>query len=280
MRTDAGQSAFAVLLFQDIAVIPMLALLPLLAVALDGGPTAPASTTAHLARRAARLGQDRWWCSARWRWSIVAGRFLVRPVFRFIARTRLRELFTAAALLLVIGIALLMTYGRPEPGPGHLPRRRRAGQQRVPPRAGERHRAVQGAAARPVLHRGGRVDRLLAGRRATPASIVGLVAALIVVEVRRAVRAGAAVPHGPRPEPALRLRPGPGRRVRLRAVLLRHPGGRARRGRGHAAGRGRRPLHGADPAAAAAQREADPAALRHARAGRARAPTRSTRRTR
>ena len=40
---------------------------------------------------------------------VIAGRYLVTPVFRFIARTKLREMFTAAALLLVIGIAILMS---------------------------------------------------------------------------------------------------------------------------------------------------------------------------
>jgi monovalent cation:proton antiporter-2 (CPA2) family protein len=107
MRTDAGQKSFAVLLFQDVAVIPMLALMPLLAIgAVDahgaadhgsawiGGLPAWAKTVAVLG--AVTL-------------IILGGRYLVRPVFRFIARARLRELFTAAALLLVIGIALLMS---------------------------------------------------------------------------------------------------------------------------------------------------------------------------
>jgi len=109
MRTDAGQSAFSVLLFQDISVIPMLALFPLLAtgrapvVAAGGGDHGGtwvaglpgwAQTLVVLAAVAAIA---------------VGGRFLVRPVFRFIAQTRLREIFTAAALLLVIGITLLMT---------------------------------------------------------------------------------------------------------------------------------------------------------------------------
>jgi len=107
MKTTGGQSSFSVLLTQDIAVIPMLALLPLLAVggAMQGGAADPHAggaldalpgwlqTLAILAVIAA---------------IIVAGRYLVRPVFRFIAESRLREIFTAAALLLVIGTALLM----------------------------------------------------------------------------------------------------------------------------------------------------------------------------
>ena len=114
LKTPAGRSSFAVLLFQDIAVIPMLALLPLLAVpGLAGGAAADghAATGGHGATD---------WLAALPGWShplvvlgavaaiVVGGRLLVRPAFRFIAETRLREVFTAAALLLVIGIALLM----------------------------------------------------------------------------------------------------------------------------------------------------------------------------
>lgn len=110
IRTDAGQSAFSVLLFQDIAVIPMLAVMPLLALHSSG-----AVRDAHTAP-----GTQAWldslpgWGQALVIVSVIAliiivGLFLVRPFFRTVARTRLRELFTAAALLLVIGIALLMS---------------------------------------------------------------------------------------------------------------------------------------------------------------------------
>ncbi|MDH3258851.1 MAG: monovalent cation:proton antiporter-2 (CPA2) family protein, partial [Deltaproteobacteria bacterium] len=110
IRTDAGQSAFSVLLFQDIAVIPMLALMPLLAV--KGAGVVTDVQVSH--------GSTTWveglpgWGQALVVASviaaiIIAGLFLVRPVFRTVARTGLRELFTAAALLLVIGIALLMS---------------------------------------------------------------------------------------------------------------------------------------------------------------------------
>ncbi|MCE2901672.1 MAG: monovalent cation:proton antiporter-2 (CPA2) family protein [Gemmatimonas sp.] len=105
MKTLAGERAFAVLLFQDLAVIPMLAVLPLLA------PTAaaPAATGTHPAWITTQPG----WVQAVATLAAVAGvvasgRFVVRPVFRIIARTHLRELFTAASLLLVIGIALVM----------------------------------------------------------------------------------------------------------------------------------------------------------------------------
>ncbi|MEZ4266990.1 MAG: monovalent cation:proton antiporter-2 (CPA2) family protein [Myxococcota bacterium] len=118
MSTDAGQRSFAVLLFQDIAVIPMLAFFPLLAVGTVAAGPAGDGAGAH-AESAAAHGQP--WIETLPGWAqtlvvlgavagvIVAGRVLVRPVFRIIAKTELRELFTAAALLLVIGIALLMT---------------------------------------------------------------------------------------------------------------------------------------------------------------------------
>ena len=110
MGTSAGQSSFAVLLFQDLAVIPMLALMPLLAGA-GAGREAPDAAATHAGGWIAELPA----------WGrtlvvlgavalvILGGRFLVRPAFRFIARTRLREIFTAAGLLLVVGIALLMS---------------------------------------------------------------------------------------------------------------------------------------------------------------------------
>ncbi len=101
MPTEAGQSSFAVLLFQDIAVIPMLALLPLLA--LTSGQDIIASHGAGLSgwqQGLLVLGVVAG--------IIVGGRLLIRPLFRIIASTKLREIFTATALLLVIGIALLM----------------------------------------------------------------------------------------------------------------------------------------------------------------------------
>lgn len=107
MKSTPGQSAFSVLLFQDIAVIPMLALLPLLA-----------TTAAHHADGAGHHGGNALEGLPGWLQTVVilgvivaiiaAGRYLMRPVFRFIAESRLREIFTAAALLLVVGIALLM----------------------------------------------------------------------------------------------------------------------------------------------------------------------------
>ncbi|MCU0684626.1 MAG: monovalent cation:proton antiporter-2 (CPA2) family protein, partial [Polyangiaceae bacterium] len=106
LRTTAGRSAFAVLLFQDIAVIPMLALFPLLstrpAAAAAGGAhgvpwieTLPAPLRALVVLAAIAA-------------IVAGGHYATGPAFRLVARTRLRELFTAAALLLVIAIALLM----------------------------------------------------------------------------------------------------------------------------------------------------------------------------
>ena len=92
LGTQGGRATFAILLFQDIAVIPMLAVLPL-------------------------LGQWGGWSGFSWQGvgfavavvvgTLVLGHFIARPVFRHIARTRLREIFTAFALLLVLGIALV-----------------------------------------------------------------------------------------------------------------------------------------------------------------------------
>jgi monovalent cation:H+ antiporter-2, CPA2 family len=107
MKSDAGQRSFAILLFQDIAVIPMLALMPLLGTATGSGSAG---------------GQEMNWVESLPGWTqtllvlaavaavAVSGRFLVRPAFRIIAKTRLRELFTAFALFLVIGISLLMAW--------------------------------------------------------------------------------------------------------------------------------------------------------------------------
>jgi glutathione-regulated potassium-efflux system ancillary protein KefC len=92
LGTQGGQSTFAILLFQDLAVIPMLALLPLL------GRSAGRSAFSWLALGLAVaiiVG------------TLVLGHYLARPVFRHIARTRLREIFTAFALLLVLGCAML-----------------------------------------------------------------------------------------------------------------------------------------------------------------------------
>lgn len=109
MRSDGGQASFSVLLFQDIAVIPMLALLPLLAV-----PELMGATEAGHDSGLSLIADLNSWQTALVTLGAIAfvvfgGNYLTRPIFRFIAAARLRELFTAAALMMIIGIALLMT---------------------------------------------------------------------------------------------------------------------------------------------------------------------------
>jgi monovalent cation:proton antiporter-2 (CPA2) family protein len=106
MKSDAGQRAFAVLLFQDLAVIPMLALLPLLAAPGVVPPTVDGVHVGWIDSAPAWLRAIAVLCAVAG--VVLGGRLVVQPMFRFLARTRLREVFTAAALLLVIGIALLM----------------------------------------------------------------------------------------------------------------------------------------------------------------------------
>ncbi len=118
MKTEAGQSSFSVLLFQDIAVIPILALLPLLAI--KGSSTVSLLAANDVIFVAAKQAAEQSAAPTAWQQAllvigtvggiVVGGRFLTRPVFRFIATTRLREIFTATALLLVIGIALAMQH--------------------------------------------------------------------------------------------------------------------------------------------------------------------------
>jgi Kef-type K+ transport system membrane component KefB/voltage-gated potassium channel Kch len=102
LKTSGGQSSFSVLLFQDISVIPILAVFPLLGVvatATTGGATSEAERPAWLS---ALIVVGAVVCV------IAIGRFVIRPVFQFLAAARLREAFTAAALAIVVGIALLM----------------------------------------------------------------------------------------------------------------------------------------------------------------------------
>jgi monovalent cation:proton antiporter-2 (CPA2) family protein len=112
MATEAGRGGFSVLLFQDVAVIPMLALIPFLAL--------PEAGT-EMGREIFEVGahgaaHDRpGWLQALMVLGVVAGivvagRFLLRPVFRWIAATRSQELFMATALTLIIGITLEMEF--------------------------------------------------------------------------------------------------------------------------------------------------------------------------
>jgi glutathione-regulated potassium-efflux system protein KefB len=95
LPTEHGRASFGILLFQDLAVIPLLALLPLL-----GEATAPSTEPG--------------WVSVLKVVGVLAGvvlggRYVLRPVFRFVASLHSQELFTATALLLVVGTALLVS---------------------------------------------------------------------------------------------------------------------------------------------------------------------------
>lgn len=101
-NTTAGRSSFAVLLFQDIAVIPILALLPFLA-ADDIENTVNQSIISNLAP----------WLQVLIVLGAIggiamAGKFIISPALRWVAKARLQELFTASALLLVVGVSYLM----------------------------------------------------------------------------------------------------------------------------------------------------------------------------
>ncbi|USA40627.1 cation:proton antiporter domain-containing protein [Pelagerythrobacter marinus] len=115
LKSEGGESSFSVLLFQDVAVIPILALLPFLAlpeIAATAGAAAGEAAHAHAGIDLTE-GMPVWLSGlvtlAAIGAVVLIGAYLTRPVFRFIAAAQLRELFTAAALVFVIGIALLMT---------------------------------------------------------------------------------------------------------------------------------------------------------------------------
>lgn len=92
MRGDGGQSGFAVLLFQDIAVVPALALVPILA----GTGSTDTDWITVLSKILGIVVL------------VAAGRYLLRPLFRYVASSGVREVFTAMALLVVLGAAVLM----------------------------------------------------------------------------------------------------------------------------------------------------------------------------
>ncbi|MDQ2093137.1 cation:proton antiporter domain-containing protein [Rhodalgimonas zhirmunskyi] len=118
MQTSGGRSAFSVLLTQDIAVIPMLAILPLLAVKMPVSLNPDGSMQLKSAEAAAHgpslvEGLPGWGVTlvtiGMVAAIILAGIFLTRPLFRFIHSAHLREMYTAFALLIVIGISFGMT---------------------------------------------------------------------------------------------------------------------------------------------------------------------------
>jgi glutathione-regulated potassium-efflux system ancillary protein KefC len=95
LPTSSGQSGFSILLFQDVAAIPILALLPLLGGVTDA--TEGANRWIEAAKIVAVVGGI-----------VLGGRLLLRPVLRWIAKSKTPEIFTAASLLLVVAIAALM----------------------------------------------------------------------------------------------------------------------------------------------------------------------------
>ncbi len=99
LQATYGQRAFGVLLFQDMAVVPILALIPLLSpwqTSNDGGFWGGAEQAGIAAAVIAAV--------------ILAGRYLLNPLFQLLAQANTREVMTAAALLLVIGTGLIMQY--------------------------------------------------------------------------------------------------------------------------------------------------------------------------
>ncbi len=105
-KTPSGEASFSVLLFQDIMVIPILAILPLLAV--------NATIVTEHAHDTLLDGAPGWMKTLAILSAIgiifFVGNYIVNPFFKYIARLQVRELFTSFALMLVIGVSVLMTY--------------------------------------------------------------------------------------------------------------------------------------------------------------------------
>jgi monovalent cation:proton antiporter-2 (CPA2) family protein len=94
LRSRTGRAAFSILLFQDIAVIPLLALMPLLASSGEEGMSAGPEEFFFAATAIAAV--------------IMAGHFLIKPFLRYVVSTRINELFTISALFVVVGTSALM----------------------------------------------------------------------------------------------------------------------------------------------------------------------------
>jgi monovalent cation:proton antiporter-2 (CPA2) family protein len=92
-----GRRTFSILLFQDMAIAPILALLPLAASASGGGDAGKAALAVGLALAAIAA-------------VVLAGRYVLNPAFRLLAKASAREVMTAAALLVVLGSAVLMEH--------------------------------------------------------------------------------------------------------------------------------------------------------------------------
>jgi glutathione-regulated potassium-efflux system protein KefB len=99
LKTQHGRSAFGILLFQDLAVLPVIAILPLLTHTASSTQTAGGSLWPVLVKLGIAMVVV-----------VFGGRLLLRPALRVVARIRVSEVFTAAALLTVIGVALLARF--------------------------------------------------------------------------------------------------------------------------------------------------------------------------
>jgi glutathione-regulated potassium-efflux system ancillary protein KefC len=97
LPTSSGQAGFSILLFQDVAAIPILALLPLLGGIAQTDDTGAAGVWLEAGKIVGVVGAI-----------ILGGRLLLRPLLRWIAKSNTPEIFTAASLLLVVAIAALM----------------------------------------------------------------------------------------------------------------------------------------------------------------------------
>jgi monovalent cation:proton antiporter-2 (CPA2) family protein len=96
LKTQHGRSAFGILLFQDLAVLPVLAILPLISHTTSTTRTADGALWPILLKLVAVMAVV-----------VIGGRLLLRPALRVVARVKVTEVFTAAALLTVIATALL-----------------------------------------------------------------------------------------------------------------------------------------------------------------------------
>lgn len=111
-KTDTGRASLAVLLVQDVAVIPILAIIPLL-VLMTGSPVE--AITDGAVEAVEQVGNPGGWLLAAsvvgtFIAAVIGGRYVIRPLMRFVALSHAREAFTALALLLVVGAALGTTY--------------------------------------------------------------------------------------------------------------------------------------------------------------------------
>src|SRR5215831_13574595 len=111
LNTVTGRTSFAILLFQDLAVVPLLLIL---------GTFAPTSHVSSIAASGRAVGQALLGVAA----IVALGRLVLRPLFRSVARTRSAELFVAACLLVVIGVGLATAAASLSMALGALVRRR------------------------------------------------------------------------------------------------------------------------------------------------------------